>query len=180
MRRPKVAFQGVPGAFSDEACRAYVPGHDPVPFETFEGAFKAVTSGACERACLPIHNVTAGPVEPVVALLPTSGLTTLSQHDLIVRQNLMALPGVTIEEVKVIASHPMALGQCRHFIEASGILEEVAFDTAGAAQELQQSGDRTRAVIAARAAAELYGLDILAPDIQDDANNWTRFVVLAR
>ena len=180
MRRPKVAFQGVPGAFSDEACRHYAPGYDPVPFETFEGAFKAVSSGACERACLPVHNVTAGPVERVVALLPASGLATLSQHDLIVRQNLMALPGVKLEDVKVIASHPMAHGQCRRFIEASHIPEEVAFDTAGAARDLKQSGDRTRAVIAARAAAELYGLVILAPDIQDDENNWTRFLVLAR
>ena len=180
MSKPKVAFQGVPGAFSDEACRQFTPGYEPVPFETFEAAFEAVVSGVVERACLPVHNVTAGPVEPVVRLLPTSGLTTLSQHDLIVRQNLMVLPGVRLDEVREIASHPMALGQCRRFIEASGKIEVEAFDTAGAAQDLARSGQKSRAVIAARAAAELYGLEILAPDIQDDANNWTRFLVLTR
>jgi prephenate dehydratase len=176
----RVAFQGVPGAFSDEACRAFVPGYEPVAFDSFEAAFEAVTSGACERGCLPIHNVTAGPVEPVVRLLPLSGLAVLGEHDLIVRQQLMALPGVALAELQVVSSHPMALGQCRRFLADLPARVEEAFDTAGAARDLAASGDRTRAVIAARAAAELYGLHILAPDIQDDPSNWTRFVVLAR
>lgn len=177
--RGKVAFQGVPGAFSDEACRTFTPEWEPVPFDSFEAAFDAVSSGACERGLLPVHNVTAGPVEPVVRLLPTSGLNVLSEHDLIVRQQLMALPGVELEDVEVVASHPMALGQCRIFLERLGVREEEAFDTAGAARDLAASRDRRRAVIAARAAAALYGLTILAPDIQDDPSNWTRFLFLA-
>jgi prephenate dehydratase len=176
----KVAFQGVPGAFSDEACRSFTPEWEPVACDTFADAFDAVTSGACERALLPVHNVTAGPVEPVVRLLPASGLKVLSEHDLIVRQQLMALPGVRLEDVEVVASHPMALGQCRRFLVGLGAREEEAFDTAGAARDLSASSDRKRAVIAARAAAELYGLTILAPDIQDDPSNWTRFLFLAR
>jgi prephenate dehydratase len=175
----KVAFQGVPGAFSDEACRSFAPGWEPVAFDSFEAAIAAVVCGACGLGCLPIHNVTAGAVEPVVRLLPDSGLQTLSEHDLIVRQQLMALPGVTLGELTVVASHPMALGQCRIFLERLGAPIEDAFDTAGAARDLAQSGERTRGVIAARAAAELYGLDILAPDIQDDPSNWTRFVVVS-
>jgi prephenate dehydratase len=176
----KVAFQGVPGAFSDEACRSFAPDWEPVAFDTFEAAFEAVRSRACERGLLPVHNVTAGPVETVAHLLPASGLRVLSEHELIVRQQLMALPGVGLEEIEVVASHPMALGQCRRFLERLGAREEEAFDTAGAARDLASSGDRTRAVIAARAAAELYGLRILAPDIQDDPSNWTRFLLLAK
>ena len=176
----KVAFQGAPGAFSHEACRQFVPGWEPVAFDSFEAAFEAVASGDCGRACLPIHNVTAGPVEPVVRLLPLSGLEELGRHDLIVRQNLMALPGVRIEDLEVVSSHPMALGQCRRFLSTLGARVEEAFDTAGAARDLAASGGRRRGVIAPRAAAELYGLEILAPDIQDDPSNWTRFVVLSR
>lgn len=176
----RVAFQGALGAFSHEACQAFVPGFEPTAFDSFEAAFEAVTSGACEQGCLPIHNVIAGPVEPVVRLLPLSGLQELGRHDLIVRQNLMALPGVKLDDLEVVASHPMALGQCRRFLGGLNARAEEAFDTAGAARDLAASGDRTRAVIAARAAAALYGLEILAPDIQDDPSNWTRFIVVSR
>jgi prephenate dehydratase len=175
----KVAFQGVPGAFSDEACRLYAPGYEPTPFEWFDQAFEAVTSGACARGCLPIHNVTAGPVEDVARLLPLSGLRVLSEHDMVIRQNLMALPGVTLADLSEVHTHPMAIGQCLKFLKAHNLPGIAALDTAGAAQDLARSRDRSIGVIAARAAAALYGLEILAPDIQDDPSNFTRFVVVA-
>jgi prephenate dehydratase len=180
MSRPKVAFQGVPGAFSDQACAEFVPDHEPVAFDSFEAAVAAVQTGQCELGCLPVHNVTAGPVPEMARLLPVSGLTVVEERDLIVRQNLMALPGVKLQELTAIASHPMALGQCARFLMDLATPLETAFDTAGAARDLAESGDRQRGVIAARRAAELNGLEILAEDIQDDPNNWTRFAIVKR
>jgi prephenate dehydratase len=176
----KAAFQGAPGAFSHEACALYAPGYEPVAFPWFDEAFAAVASGACDIGVLPIHNVTAGPVEDVARLLPLSGLRTLARHDMIIRQNLMALPGVTLGEITEVRTHPMALGQCRLFLGKHGLKAVEALDTAGAARDLAQSGERTVAVIAAREAARLYGLSVLAPDIQDDPTNYTTFVVVGR
>jgi prephenate dehydratase len=176
----KAAFQGAPGAFSHEACALYAPGFEPVPYEWFDGAFEAVRSGECAIAVLPIHNVTAGPVREVSETLPTSGLRVVGRHDMIIRQNLMALPGVTLADVKEVRTHPMAIGQCRIFLDENNLKAVEALDTAGAARDLAASGDRTIAVIAARAAADLYGLQIIAPDIQDDPTNFTSFVVVAK
>ncbi len=175
----KAAFQGAPGAFSHEACELYAPGYEPMPFEWFDGAIEAVISGACTIAVLPIHNVTAGPVEDVVRLLPESGLRTLSRHDMVIRQNLMALPGVTLDQVREVRTHPMAIGQCLKFLREHDLKAVDALDTAGAARDLAESRERDVAVIAARAAAKLYGLEIIAPDIQDDPTNFTSFVVVA-
>jgi prephenate dehydratase len=176
----KAAFQGAPGAFSHEACRLYAPGYEPTAYPWFDEAFEAVISGACDIGVLPIHNVTAGPVEEVVRGLPQSGLRTLARHDMIIRQNLMALPGVTLSDITEVRTHPMAIGQCRVFLNEHGLKAVDALDTAGAARDLARSGERTVAVIAARAAADLYGLHILAPDIQDDPTNYTSFVVVGR
>ena len=176
----KVAFQGAPGAFSHEACALYAPGYEPMAFSWFDETFEAVISGACDLAMLPIHNVTAGPVEVVARRLPLSGLRTLARHDMIIRQNLIALPGVTLEEIEEVRTHPMAIGQCRLFLNRHGLKAVDALDTAGAARDLAETRERSVAVIAAREAANLYGLNILAPDIQDDPTNYTSFVVVAR
>lgn len=176
----KAAFQGVPGAFSQEACALYAPGFEAVPCDEFEDVFEAVRSGQCTIAVLPIHNDYAGPVEKVRSLLPESGLREVGRHQMIVRQNLMALPGVRLSDVKEVRTHPMALAQCRRFLDEHGLKAVEAFDTAGAARDLAASGDRTAAVIAARAAATLYGLEILAADIHDDPTNATSFIVVAR
>ena len=176
----KAAYQGAPGAFSHEACALYARGYEPVAFPWFDEAFEAVTSGACDIGVLPIHNVTAGPVEEVARLLPLSGLRTLARHDMIIRQNLMALPGETLDTIKEVRTHPMAIGQCRIFIDKYRLAPVEALDTAGAARDLAASRERTVGVIAAREAANLYGLHILASDIQDDPTNYTSFVVVAR
>ena len=177
--RPRAAFQGTYGAFSHEACLHHLPQVLPVPFASFAEVFDAVRSGACERAFVPVENSIAGPVPEVAALLPGSGLRIVSEHPWPIRMQLMGGPEAVLDQVRVVASHPMALKQCRAFLSARGWTVEEAFDTAGAAAELAAAPEPTRAVIAPRAAAERYGLVLLAEDVQDRVDNVTRFLVLA-
>lgn len=176
----KAAYQGVPGAFSYEACRAFLPDHEPQSFYSFEDAIAAVKSGACERAVLPVSNSTVGSVEAVALLLPASGLRILEEHELPIHLNLMAKAGASIEALKSARSHPVALGQCHGFLRQHGLKPEPVFDTAGAARDLSQSDEDHYAAVASRAAAELYGLSILAENIEDDPSNRTRFAIVAR
>lgn len=176
----RAAFQGAPGAFSHEAALDLTPGFEPTPFESFAEALDAVRHGACSRAVMPVHNLIAGPVPQMQTLLPQSGLVTLDSRALPIRMQLLALPGVKLDEIEAVASHPMALRQCQKFLASTGLAAEIAFDTAGAAQQVALTRDRRKAAIASRVAAELYGLAILRPDIHDDPDNWTRFLVLAR
>ena len=153
---------------------------EPTPFESFEAAFDAVLTGACAFGFIPSENTIAGPVPEVAPLLATSGLTVLEEHPWPIRMQLMGVPGGALSDVRTVASHPMALKQCGEFLRAHGLTAEPAYDTAGAAAELAAAPDPTRAVVAAAAAAELYGLQVLSPDVQDRADNVTRFLVLAR
>ena len=100
------AFLGAPGAFSHEAVVLYAPGHEPTPCETFEDAFAAVRSGVCTIAVLPVHNVTAGAVEEVAQRLPAAGLREISRHDMVIRQNLMSLPGVNLADIAEVPHPP--------------------------------------------------------------------------
>ena len=176
----RVAFQGAFGAFSHEACRACLPHADPVPFETFAAAFAAVREGACALGFIPFRNSSAGAVPEVAELLPASGLEIMSEHAWPIHLQLLGRPGSTLAEIEVVASHPMALKQCRRALAELAVRIEPAYDTAGAAKALAGSADRRRAVGAPRAAAELYGLDILRADIEDLADNTTWFAVVRR
>ncbi|MHB8285812.1 MAG: prephenate dehydratase domain-containing protein [Caulobacteraceae bacterium] len=176
----QIAFQGVFGAFSHEACQACLPDGQPTPFETFADAIAAVKEGRCDRAFLPVENSSAGPVPEMQLLLPECGLETIGEHAWRIRMQLMAVPGAKIADIKTVTSHPMALKQCIRVIMELGAQAVSAFDTAGAAEALAKSGDKTTAVVAARAAAELYGLQILRADVEDADDNSTRFVVLKR
>lgn len=176
----RVAFQGLPGAFSHEACAASLPDAQPEPFRTFEETFAAVQAGACALGFVPVENSTAGPVPGVARLLPGCGLDILREVRWPVRLQLMAVPGVSLGDIRVAASHPMALAQCRIELSALGIEAEEAYDTAGAAADLAASKDPTRAAIAGAGAARLYGLSILKADIEDRGDNVTRFLVLQR
>jgi prephenate dehydratase len=178
--RPRAAFQGAFGAFSHEACLACLPEAEPTPVHSFAEAFEAVRTGACAFAFLPEENAIAGPVPEVAALLPDCGLQVVSRHDWPIRMQLMAGEGASLVTVRTVASHPMALKQCGRFLAQHGLTPEEAFDTAGAAAELARRPDPTRAAAAPRIAADLYGLSILAEDIQDRRDNVTRFLVLAR
>ena len=171
MSRPKIAFQGAPGAFSHEACRDYFPDHEPTPFADFEAALEAVKSRACALGMIPVENSTAGRVGEVHHLLPQSGLKIIGERFKPIRFQLMANPGVKIEDVRTVASMPIALGQCRRTLRQLGVRTEQAGDTAGAAKALAEHPDPTRAAVAPALAAEIYGLDILMRDIEDEAHN---------
>ncbi|MGZ8402447.1 MAG: prephenate dehydratase [Rhodoplanes sp.] len=180
MKRRTITFQGEPGANSHIACREAFPEYDPVPCPTFEDAFSAVSAGEADLAMIPIENSVAGRVADIHYLMPTAGLHIVSEWFLPIRNQLVAPKGATLAALKVVESHIMALGQCRRFLRKLGVTTRVAADTAGAAREVAERADKTRAAIASRLAAEIYGLTILAADIEDESHSTTRFIVLAR
>ena len=179
-RTGRIAFQGELGANSDMACREMLPGMTPVPCPTFEDAFAAVSSGDCALAMIPIDNTLAGRVADIHHLLPDSGLAIVGEHFLPIRFQLMARPGTRLDDVRRVHTHIHALGQCRGIIREHGWQGLVAGDTAGAARWVAEAGAPGDAALAPALAAELYGLDILARDVEDAAHNTTRFVVLSR
>ena len=177
-RRPKIAFQGEPGANSDEACRSFFPDHIPAPYAVFDDAFDAVKSGECALGMIPMENSIVGRIGDVHHLLPSSGLKIIGERFKPIHFQLMANPGVKLADVQVVSSMAVALGQCRKTLRKLGVRTEPASDTAGAAKALAAQPDRIRAAIAPALAAELYGLNILMRDIEDEASNTTRFLVM--
>ncbi len=178
--KKKIAFQGEPGANSHLAAREVYPDHEPLPCPTFEDAFAAIGSGEAALGMIPVENSVAGRVADIHHLMPDSGLHIIAEHFMPVRHQLLAPKGATIEHLETVESHVHALGQCRKMIRQLAIKPIVAADTAGSAREIAEAGDRTRAAIATRLAAEIYGLDVLAADIEDETHNTTRFIVLSR
>jgi prephenate dehydratase len=176
----KIVFQGEPGANSHLAAREVFPDYEAVPCPTFEDAFSAISSGDAKLGMIPIENSVAGRVADIHHLMPDSGLHIVAEHFMPVRHQLMAPKGTTLEDIKTVESHVHALGQCRRVVRKLGIRPIVAADTAGSAREVAEAGDKTRAAIATSLAAEIYGLDILAQDIEDEVHNTTRFIVLSR
>lgn len=176
----RAAYQGVPGAFSHEACRAKLPEHEAIAFDSFDAVFEAVRGGVCDAAFLPMENSIAGPVPGVADRLPLADLRVIAEHEWPIRLALMALPGVDLARIRLVRSHPVALKQCAGSLARLGLEPEPAFDTAGAARDLARTGERDVAAVASRAACELYGLVVLRDDVQDAADNRTRFVVVAR
>ena len=175
-----VAFQGVPGAYSDLACRAFFPGVATLPCATFEDALAAVRDGEADRAMIPIENSLAGRVADVHHLMPKSGLHIVGEHFQRVNHQLLAPKGASLSGIKRVRSHVQALGQCRGFLRATGLEAVVDIDTAGSAKFVAEQGDPTEAAIASALCADLYGLDILQPDIEDAKHNTTRMLILSR
>ena len=175
-----VAYQGEPGAFSELACVTFAPNLTPVACATFERAMQKVATGEAERAMLPIENSLAGRVADIHHLLPEAGLHIVAEYFLPVEHHLMVKPGTKIEEIKLVRSHAMALGQCRNILEELQVRPEVAGDTAGAAKRLAAHGGPGDAVIASIRAAEIYGLEIVRPNVEDAKHNTTRFLEMAR
>ena len=178
--RRKIAYQGEPGANSHLACREAYPDMEPLPCPTFEDAFAAVRTGRAALAMIPIDNSVAGRVADIHHLMPASRLHIVAEWFLPVQHQLMAPKGATLKTIKTVESHVHALGQCRNIIRALRLKAVVAADTAGAAREVAETGDVTRAVLATKLAAKIYGLRILKKDVADAKHNTTRFVVLAR
>ncbi|ATC30950.1 prephenate dehydratase [Caulobacter vibrioides] len=174
----KIAFQGEPGANSHEACRTYFPDYEAYPCKTFEEAFEAIKTGVAQLGMIPIENSIAGRVADVHHLLPASGLKIIGERFKPIRFQLMANKGVKLEDIKVVSSMPIALSQCRNSLKRLGVETEAAGDTAGAAKALALKPNPTHAAVAPALAAEIYGLDILARDIEDERHNTTRFLVM--
>ena len=176
----RIAFQGEPGAFSEEAALQLLgPAITPVPRPTFDSAFRSIEEGAADALLAPVENSLAGSVVRVYDLLLTSKLGIVAETILPIQHRLIGCPGATLDSLKSVASHPMALAQCERFFVAHPHLRRIpAEDTAGSVREVLARGDKTSAAIAGRPAAEHYGGVILASDIQDDPENFTRFVLL--
>ena len=175
---PRIAFQGEPGANSDEACRACFPSYEPVPHAAFDEAFEAVKTGDCALAMIPVENSIAGRVADVHHLLPSSGLKITGEYFKPIHFQLMVNRGTRLDDVTTVISMPFAASQCRRALRRMGASVEPSGDTAGSAKALAAHPDATRAAIAPALAAELYGLEILLRDIEDEAHNTTRFLVM--
>ncbi len=179
-RTGRIAYQGEPGANSDAACREMYPAMTTVPCPTFEDAFEAVTSGDADLAMIPVENNIAGRVADIHRLLPDSGLHIVAEHFLPIHFHLAGVPGATLADVRTVRSHVHALAQCRKAIREHGWTSQVAEDTAGSAREVAERGDRTVASLCPPRAASIYGLEVLAKNVEDEHHNTTRFVVLSR
>lgn len=175
-----IAFQGEPGANSDIACREAYPQMTPLPCPSFEDAFAAVTEGAATLGMIPIENSIAGRVADIHHFLPNSGLHIIGEYFLPIHFHLMAPKGATRQSIKSVYSHVHALGQCRRVTRELGLAAHTAGDTAGAAREVAEWNDRSRAALAPPLAASIYGLDVLAEDVEDEPHNTTRFVILSK
>ncbi|THD82498.1 MAG: prephenate dehydratase [Phenylobacterium sp.] len=178
MTKRRIAFQGELGANSHEACQAAFPDYEPVPCATFEEAFEAVKKGACDLGMIPVENSIAGRVADVHHLLPSSGLKIIGERFKPIHFQLMANPGVRLEDVRTAVSMPIALGQCRKSLRRLKLKTEGTGDTAGAAKQLAEHPDPTKAAVSPALAAEIYGLEILARDIEDEHHNTTRFLIM--
>ena len=174
----RVAYQGAPGAFSHVACQSLRPWDEAVPYETFADAIEAVRSGDCGCALIPVENSTVGVVEPAATWVRDAGLESVAEVWLPIRMALMAVPGARLSDIRTVESHPIALRQCADTVGAMRVEVVEAFDTAGAARDIAESADPTRAALAPAGAAEVYGLSILRNDMQDSPDNRTRFVLL--
>jgi prephenate dehydratase len=176
----RVAFQGEPGAFS-EAAAVQLLGEQilTIPRATFEATFRAIAEQAADALLLPVENTLAGSVVRVYDLLLESPLEICGETILPIEHHLMGCPGANFEEILSVASHPMALAQCEHFFDAHPAWKRVpAEDTAGSVREMIARGDKTAAAIAGHRAAGRYGAILLREGIQDNAENFTRFVLL--
>jgi prephenate dehydratase len=176
----RVAFQGEPGAFSEAAARQLLGETiETVPRATFDSTFRAITDGAADALLVPVENTLAGSVVRVYDLLLDSPLEMCGETILPIEHHLMACPGATFADIRTVASHPVALAQCERFFELRPGLKRVpAEDTAGSVREMMERGDKSCAAIAGRPAAARYGAVILREGIQDNAENFTRFVLL--
>jgi prephenate dehydratase len=176
----KVAFQGEPGAYSEQAVFGHWDSAETLPCESFDAVFDAVTSGACEAGLIPIENSLAGSIHQNYDLLLSHDLHIVGETLLRVRHCLITVPGVGLMDVRKAISHPQALGQCAGYLRKHGIKPEAVYDTAGSVKLLKESGAQDMAAIASRRAAELYGLQILEEGIEDNPENYTRFLEISR
>ncbi len=176
----KIAYQGIPGAYSWLACQKVFPGFEPLSCPTFADAFAAVKKGKAKLGMIPIDNSTAGRVADIHMLLPKSGLFIVGEFFLPVHHCFLGVKGAKLSDIKQVFSHTHALPQCQSFIRARALKSFAYGDTAQAAEYVAKQNDRSKAAIASAEAAKIHGLNILARNIEDDYDNTTRFVILSK
>jgi prephenate dehydratase len=176
----RIAFQGEPGAYSHQACSQARPGMEVVPCQTFEDVVELTRSGEVDLGMLAVENSTYGRVADVHSLLPKAGLHIVDEAFVRVHVNLLAVPGTTLDQIREAHGHVVILPQCAGFLKTHGIKGKVSSDNARAAREVAELKDPARAALASELAAEIYGLDVVARHIEDQANNTTRFLVMSR
>ena len=176
----KIAYQGVPGAYSHIACGELFPNQDYVACDTFEIAMEMVKNGTVDKAVIPVENSNAGRVTDVHFLLPEAGLYIVGEHFLRIEHQLLALKGARLEDIVSAASHPQALAQCSNFLKAHNIKAVSRIDTAKSCEKIVQEQDIHKAAIASKLAAKIYGMEILAPNIENAHNNTTRFLIMQK
>lgn len=177
--RQSIVYQGEPGAYSHLACRTYFPDMNAVACPSFASAFAAVSEGRAQRAMIPVENSLAGRVSDIYHLLPEGGLHIIGEQYFPVHHQLLGLQGAKLSDIKSVRSHPMALGQVRKRLASLGIESIADADTAGGARRVAARGDKSVGAIASKLSAEIYGLNILAEDVEDAPHNTTRFLVLS-
>lgn len=175
-----VAYSGVEGAFAHVAAGRVFPTGRLLPYGDFKEAYDAVVRGESDVAILPIENSYAGEVGQTVDLIFSGDLFINGIYELSVKQNLLGIPGATVEGIRRVVSHPQALSQCRGYLERLGVVTEEATNTALAAKQVSEGNDPTVAAIASAETASLYGLEILAANVSESGENTTRFAVLSR
>ena len=178
-RAKKVAFQGEPGAYANLAAREALPHVAAVPYPTFDDAVAAVRDGETELAIIPVENSLHGRIADIHHLLPDAGLYIVGEHFHRVRHQLLGVKGATLDGFKTVLSQGPALGQCRKLIRDMKLTAQNWHDTAGSARHVAELKDPTVAAIASGLAAEIYGLDILKADVEDESHNMTRFLIMA-
>lgn len=175
---PSMSYQGVAGANSEMACLQFNKNAKAVGYHSFQNVFEAALKGETDYACLPVENSLAGSINQTYDLLTDSALHVVGEQVVRVHHCLMVQPGVKLSDIKRVYSHPQALAQCQAFIEKHGFEAVTDFDTAGAAKLLSENGGEGKAAIATKRAAEIYGLEVLAENIEDTDFNYTRFFIL--
>ena len=175
----KIAFQGVPGAYSHMACQLVKPDMEAVACASFEDMLTQVQEGHAALAMVPVENSTAGRVADIHHLLPQSGLHIIGEHFQRVNHHLLAPRGSHIENLKTVHSHAQGLAQCRQQIRQLGLTPIMHADTAGAAKDVAAAGDPSVAAVASRLAAQIYDLEIIIDSLEDDKKNTTRFLIMA-
>lgn len=175
----KVAYQGEPGAYGEQAVHDFYGQVETVPCETFDATFAAVVSGACASALIPIENSLAGSIHQNYDLLVQNNLHIVGEYPLRVQHCLIAFPGVKKDQITKVISHPQALWQCAGYLRALGVKTEPVYDTAGSVKMLKAAGERSTSAIASRRAAEIYEMQILQEGIEDNPENYTRFLAIS-
>jgi prephenate dehydratase len=176
----KIAFQGVFGANSDLACRKFYPDYNTVPCDNFSDVFNAVIEDKVDCGIIPLENSYAGRVSEIHNLLQDSNVFIVAEHFLKIEHHLAGLQNSQIKDIKFVYSHPQAFMQCKNNLLTTELKQVECYNTAGAAKMVRDEGDKTKAALCSKLAAELYNLEIIKENMQDKDDNVTIFIVIAK